>query len=53
MANVLGTVRAERACTMYVDKLTSVSGLVTTLSGPGPFTLFVPIDAAFDRLPAD
>jgi uncharacterized surface protein with fasciclin (FAS1) repeats len=38
---------------MYVDKLTSVSGLVTTLSGPGPFTLFVPIDAAFDRLPAD
>ena len=27
------------------------AGLVDTLSGPGPFTVFAPTDAAFDRLP--
>jgi uncharacterized surface protein with fasciclin (FAS1) repeats len=26
--------------------------LVTTLKGPGPFTVFAPTDAAFDKLPA-
>jgi hypothetical protein len=30
------------------DRLTSVAGLVATLGGPGPFTHFVPIDAAID-----
>ena len=52
MANVFGTARAERACIRYIDRLTSVSWLIATLSGPDPFTLFVPIDAAFDRLSA-
>ena len=28
------------------------AGLVETLSGPGPFTVFAPTNAAFDRLPA-
>ena len=28
------------------------AGLVETLSGPGPFTVFAPTDAAFERLPA-
>ena len=28
------------------------AGLVDTLSGPGPFTVFVPTDAAFAKLPA-
>lgn len=28
------------------------AGLVDTLSGPGPFTLFAPTNAAFDKLPA-
>ena len=45
--------QAERVCTRYLDMLTSVDRLRAILSGPGPFTLFVPIDAAFDRLTAD
>jgi uncharacterized surface protein with fasciclin (FAS1) repeats len=28
------------------------AGLVKTLSGPGPFTVFAPVNAAFDALPA-
>lgn len=28
------------------------AGLVETLSGPGPFTVFAPTDAAFPKLPA-
>jgi uncharacterized surface protein with fasciclin (FAS1) repeats len=28
------------------------AGLVATLSGPGPFTVFAPTDAAFGKLPA-
>ena len=28
------------------------AGLVDTLKGPGPFTVFAPTDAAFNRLPA-
>jgi len=27
--------------------------LVTTLSGKGPFKVFAPINAAFDKIPAD
>src|SRR4051794_35632466 len=28
------------------------AGLVDTLKGPGPFTVFAPTDAAFEKLPA-
>ncbi len=29
------------------------AGLVSTLEGPGPFTVFAPTNAAFDKLPPD
>jgi uncharacterized surface protein with fasciclin (FAS1) repeats len=32
-------------------KAVKAAGLVDTLSGPGPFTVFAPTDAAFDKLP--
>jgi len=53
MANILETARAERSYNKYVKGIESVAGLVETLSGPGPFTIFVPTDAAFDRLSDD
>ena len=33
-------------------KALQVAGLVDTLKGPGPFTVFAPTDAAFAKLPA-
>ena len=53
MANIFETARAERSYNKYVKGLESVAGLVQTLSGPGPFTIFIPTDAAFDQLSAD
>ncbi len=53
MANIFETARAERSYNKYVKGLESVAGLVDTLSGPGPFTIFVPTDAAFDQLSDD
>ena len=53
MANIFETARAEHAYNKYVKGLESVAGLVDTLSGPGPFTIFVPTDAAFDSLSDD
>jgi uncharacterized surface protein with fasciclin (FAS1) repeats len=53
MANIIETARAEHAYNKYIKGLESVAGLVETLSGPGPFTIFVPTDAAFDRLSDD
>ena len=53
MANIFETARAERAYNKYVKGIESVAGLVETLSGPGPFTIFVPTDAAFDQLSND
>src|ERR1700687_4428582 len=53
MANILETVRAEHQYYKFVRGVESLAGLVDTLSGPGPFTIFVPSDAAFDRLSSD
>ena len=53
MANIIETARAEHAYNKYVNGLESVAGLVETLGGPGPFTIFIPTDAAFDQLSAD
>jgi uncharacterized surface protein with fasciclin (FAS1) repeats len=53
MANVFETARAKHAYNKFVKGLESLAGLVETLSGPGPFTIFIPTDAAFDRLSGD
>jgi uncharacterized surface protein with fasciclin (FAS1) repeats len=50
MANVFETARAERRANKFSKGLDSAAGLAQTLSGPGPFTIFVPTDAAFDQL---
>ena len=34
-------------------KALAAAGLVDTLKGPGPFTVFAPTDAAFAKIPAD
>jgi uncharacterized surface protein with fasciclin (FAS1) repeats len=34
-------------------KALTAAGLIDTLKGPGPFTVFAPTDAAFARIPAD
>ncbi|HEV2583404.1 MAG TPA: fasciclin domain-containing protein [Ktedonobacteraceae bacterium] len=49
MANILETARAWHAYNKYVKGLESVEGLIEALSGPGPFTVFIPTDAAFER----
>ncbi len=53
MAKIFETARARHAYNKYVKGLESVEGLVETLNGPGPFTIFVPTDAAFDALSDD
>ena len=53
MANIFETARAERRADKFTKGLDSAAGLVQTLSGPGPFTIFVPTDAAFDQLSVD
>src|SRR5260221_11251415 len=53
MANIFETARAEHEYNKLVSGIESVAGLRETLSGPGPFTIFVPTDAAFDRLSDD
>ena len=53
MANIFERARAERKYNQFVKGVQSVGGLVETLSGPGPFTVFLPTDEAFDRLSGD
>lgn len=53
MANIFERARAERKYNQFIKGVQSVGGLVETLSGPGPFTVFLPTDEAFDRLSGD
>jgi uncharacterized surface protein with fasciclin (FAS1) repeats len=53
MANLFERAQAEHKYNQFVKGVQSVVGLVETLSGPGPFTIFVPTDEAFDRLSSD
>ena len=53
MSNILETARDEHQYYKFVKGIESLAGLVDTLSGPGPFTIFVPSDAAFDRLSSE
>src|SRR6266550_7564997 len=53
MANIFETARAEHQYNKFVSGIESLAGLVDTLGGPGPFTIFVPSDSAFDRLSSD
>jgi len=45
------TAQATPALSSLVAALTSAN-LAATLSGPGPFTVFAPVNAAFSKLPA-
>jgi uncharacterized surface protein with fasciclin (FAS1) repeats len=49
--NIVNTAVAAGNFTTLVTAL-KAAGLVETLEGPGPFTVFAPTDAAFAKLPA-
>lgn len=52
----LDTIAATAAASSDLSTLTSAldaAGLVSTLQGPGPFTVFAPVDAAFEALGTD
>jgi uncharacterized surface protein with fasciclin (FAS1) repeats len=50
MANIVETaVSANKFNTLM--KAAEVAGLVELLKGEGPFTVFAPVDTAFDRMP--
>jgi PGF-CTERM protein len=49
--NIVQTAQADGNFTKLVAAI-QAAGLTATLSGPGPFTVFAPTDAAFAKLPA-
>lgn len=50
--NIVETAMADARFSMLVKALKE-AGLVDTLKGAGPFTVFAPTDAAFAKVPAD
>ncbi|MEH2411400.1 fasciclin domain-containing protein [Nostoc sp.] len=51
MANIIDTATNNGSFKTLVAAI-QAAGLVDTLKGPGPFTVFAPTDAAFEKLPA-
>jgi uncharacterized surface protein with fasciclin (FAS1) repeats len=51
MADIVDTAIAAGSFTTLVEAV-QAAGLVDTLKGPGPFTVFAPTDDAFKKLPA-
>lgn len=51
MPNIVDTAVANGSFKTLVAAV-GAAGLVETLKGPGPFTVFAPTDAAFAKLPA-
>jgi len=51
MANLVEVAQSAGTFKTLVAAVTA-AGLGATLSGPGPFTIFAPTDAAFAKLPA-
>ena len=49
--NIVDTAAANGSFKTFSNALRK-AGMVDTLQGKGPFTLFAPTDAAFDKLPA-
>lgn len=49
--SIIETAQAAGSFTTLVAAI-DAAGLVDTLNGPGPFTVFAPTDAAFEKLPA-
>ena len=52
MNTIVQTAVENGSFTTLVTALTA-AGLVDTLSGPGPFTVFAPTDAAFAKIPTE
>ncbi len=52
MPNIVETAVSAGTFKTLVAAVTE-AGLVETLSGPGPFTVFAPSDEAFAKIPAD
>jgi uncharacterized surface protein with fasciclin (FAS1) repeats len=50
--SVLDAAAAAGNCTIFLAAV-KAADLTQTLAGPGPFTVFVPTDAAFAKLPAE
>ncbi|PVX24723.1 MAG: fasciclin [Candidatus Bathyarchaeum sp.] len=51
MKNIVETATAAGSFKNLVNAI-KAAGLVDTLSGPGPFTVFAPNDAAFSKIPS-
>ena len=51
MANIIDTATNNGSFNTLVAAI-KAAGLVDTLKGPGPFTVFAPTDEAFNKLPA-